>query len=108
MAEGLAVVRKKAAARVPRGWESVRTLLSRQEGFTLIEMLAVILIIGILVAVATISVPRFLADARKSGLKQTIAAVQVAAERFYHNHAEKRYPVGKSFANEVALAIDVE
>lgn len=76
-----------------------RKSLRRQEGFTLIEMMAVVLIIGILVAVATVSIPRFLRDARKSNLRQTIAALQVGAERFRHNNQNDQYPVtGGTFA----------
>ncbi len=62
-----------------------------QKGFTLIEMLVVIIVIAIL---AAIMVPQFSSsteDANVSALKSNLAAMRHAVELYYHQH-NSRYP----------------
>jgi prepilin-type N-terminal cleavage/methylation domain-containing protein len=73
---------------------SVRDL--RDEGFTLIEMLIVIVVLGILAALVVFGVSTFRSDAVASACKADVKAVEIAAEAF--NAKTGAYP-----ANMAAL-----
>ncbi|RMF95721.1 MAG: prepilin-type N-terminal cleavage/methylation domain-containing protein [Candidatus Schekmanbacteria bacterium] len=65
--------------------------LKRKEGFTLIELLLVVIVLGILAALA---IPQFTdasKDARESTLKGDLATIRGAIERYYHEH-NSTYP----------------
>ena len=70
------------------------------KGFTLIELVMVIVIIGVL---ASIAIPKFIDlsdDARKSAGKGDLAALRSAAESYYassaaHNPSGVSFPTGK-------------
>ena len=63
----------------------------KRKGFTLVELLVVIIIIGILAAVA---IPQFgdsSADAKKAALKENLRTIRNAVEKYYHDHTSA-YP----------------
>jgi general secretion pathway protein G len=63
----------------------------RRRAFTLVELLVVIIIIGILAAVA---IPQFgdsSTDAKKSALKENLRTMRSAIEKYYHDH-NSTYP----------------
>jgi prepilin-type N-terminal cleavage/methylation domain-containing protein len=63
----------------------------RHRAFTLVELLVVIIIIGILAAVA---IPQFgdaSTDAKKSALKENLRTLRSAIEKYYHDH-NSAYP----------------
>jgi prepilin-type N-terminal cleavage/methylation domain-containing protein len=64
---------------------------ARRRAFTLVELLVVIIIIGILAAVA---IPQFGSksdDAKKTALKQNLRTLRSAVERYYNDH-RNTYP----------------
>jgi prepilin-type N-terminal cleavage/methylation domain-containing protein len=64
----------------------------KQKGFTLLELLVVIGIIGILVALATVSYSATQRSGRDSRRKQDMIAMQNSLEQYYSENSYK-YPV---------------
>ncbi|MCK4305108.1 MAG: type II secretion system protein [Candidatus Eisenbacteria sp.] len=64
----------------------MRHCLSSQSGFTLVELLIVVIILGVLAAIA---IPQFgsnTEDAKLSSLDTTISELRNAIEMYYHQH----------------------
>ena len=72
-----------AAAAIPR----------RNRGFSLVEIMVVVVIIGLLAGLVTINVRGRLIDARQSAAKSDIATISDALETFYMLH--NRYPTNE-------------
>jgi general secretion pathway protein G len=63
---------------------------TRQAGFTLIEMLLVVVIIGLLATIATVSIPKSLNKARRSKAAADVQSIGVAIQSYYME--EGKYP----------------
>ncbi len=61
--------------------------LSRKKGFTLIELMMVLVIVAILVALALPSFRDTLRKSRRSDAMEVISRIQLAQERWRVNHA---------------------
>lgn len=98
----------KNDSRTPSG-TPVRVLRARKAGFTLLELLVVIAIIGVLAAIATLSLNRARAKARDVKRLADIRNLTTALYLFYEQYDE--YPrincpggCGYAFDNDAAIA----
>ena len=84
-------------------------LVCNRSGFTLVEILIVVIILGILAAVA---IPQFSGstdDARLTSLDTSLTQVRNAIELYYHQH-NNVYPGAKNFStgNDVGSAAEAD
>ena len=70
--------------------------MSRKSGFTLVELIVVVLILGILAAVAVPKIINNSDDAEDSGVAQTLSAVRDAIELYATQTNAGGYPKGTS------------
>lgn len=71
--------------------KEMKKILRKQKGFTLIELLLVVIVLGILAALA---IPQFTdasKDTKESSLKQDLSLMRDSVERYYHQHSNN-YP----------------
>lgn len=67
-----------------------RTRTAGTAGFTLVEILLVVVIIGMLATIAAINVPKFLGQGREGKVKADINSIATAVEAY--NMVEGKYP----------------
>ena len=63
--------------------KKIEELRNREEGFTLVELLAVIVILGIIVAIAIPSIGKVIENAKTDANTQEIALVEDAARLYF-------------------------
>ena len=68
-------------------------LMGRQGGFTLVELLSVMAIIGVLAGVVTGSVSELGANGRFAQILSDTKTMEIAADRFFSASSPQRYPV---------------
>ncbi len=67
-----------------------QTRRTRNGGFTLIEILLVVVIIGMLASIAAINIPKFLGQGREGKAKADISSISTALHAY--NMVEGKYP----------------
>jgi general secretion pathway protein G len=77
--------------------------LSQRSGFTLVELLIVVIILGVLAAIAIPQFSENTEDARVASLDTTLAEMRNAIEVYFHQHGSA-YPGAKDSANGNASA----
>ena len=75
-----------------------RTRTAGQAGFTLVEILLVVVIIGMLATIAAINVPKFLGQGREGKVKADIQSIATAVDAF--NMVEGKYPASLTSLTE--------
>lgn len=75
-----------------------RTHATGTAGFTLVEILLVVVIIGMLATIAAINVPKFLGQGREGKVKADINSIAAAVEAY--NMVEGKYPASLSSLTE--------
>lgn len=80
----------------------MRRILGNRSGFTLVELLIVVIILGVLAAVA---IPQFTSstdDAREASLDTSLTQLRNAIELYYHQHGNT-YPGATYFGDGSAV-----
>jgi len=67
---------------------------NKAAGFTLIEILLVVVIIGMLATIAAVNVPKFLGQGREGKARADVSAIATAINAY--NMIEGKYPAGLS------------
>jgi general secretion pathway protein G len=75
--------------------------MDKRQGFTLVELVVVVMILGILAAVAAPKLLGTSGTATDNGLRQTLAVVRDAIERYAAENGGD-FPPGTAFATEIA------
>lgn len=75
-----------------------RSPAAGSSGFTLVEILLVVVIIGMLATIAAINVPKFLGQGREGKVKADVASISAAVDAY--NMVEGKYPASLSALTE--------
>lgn len=80
---------KKSNAKIndPR-WSKIKRLIAQNEGFTLVELLAVLVILGVLVGIAVPRVSATIQESRKKACEANLQLIEQAIERYGMDHID--------------------
>jgi prepilin-type N-terminal cleavage/methylation domain-containing protein len=69
-------------------WMHLRRLIQGEDGFTLVEMMVVLLILGILVGLVTASFVFSLSASKETACKANLKIIREAVSRYYAQHED--------------------
>jgi prepilin-type N-terminal cleavage/methylation domain-containing protein len=85
----------------------MKTIFRNQSGFTLIEMLIVVIVLGILAMIIIPQISVSTDDAKLSTLQTNLASLRSSVELYYHQH-DNKYPGSTKALDGAAVASDAE
>lgn len=78
--------------------------MKNKKGFTLVELLAVIVVLGIILSITTVSILNLKEKQDEENIKNTISSILTAAKEY--NVSVKRFDIGEDYGIEVKTLKD--
>lgn len=82
---------------------SVTAARKNDEGFTLVELLVVIIVLGILASIVVFGVAKFRSDSQTAACKADMKQVSTAADAYYAKN--NAYPAGATDADRIGVLV---
>ena len=77
----------------------------RKKGFTLVELLAAIVLLGIIIAIAVPKYNKYIAKSKKNTFRETLSGLYRSVEIYVAEHPEKSF---NEYTNISSINIDAE
>ena len=81
----------------------MKEMLNKEAGFTLLELIVVVAVIGILAAIVVPQIGDIQGDARINSAKTSLANIQTALEEYKLNEGEGEYPASGTWDGDLGI-----